>query len=280
MPRLKTSSGDRGGQSNLDSDFADENDQPTSTAGVNSTDESHFEPTTYRARLYSPLFYSSKEGLTIETQPTIAATALTHALGYEIPTIKLEKRYVERGDKATTPTYDHLRDLDLFCSDMTPIVAAVDERTFRTASYGTENRVVTGDPAVAKQVDVNSSGGSPKIKANSGSISGWKEVQRYTGISPGAEYEFTVWTSETTLPDTLRFSMGISRSGEFVARKQSEPADTVTLNAFLLSEVYDLGDITPADILEHAENYERGNDPRLIHYVGVDREWIDETLLY
>lgn len=239
-----------------------------------------FEPTTYRAQLHSPLFYSSQEGLTIETQPILSATALTHALGYELPSIDLEKRYVERGDKTTTPTYDHLLDLDLFCSDMSPIAAAIDERTFRTVSYGTETRVVTGDNEVAKQIAVDNASGSPKIKGKSGSLSGWKSMQEYVGISPGAEYEFTIWTPrQLTLPDTLRFTMGISRSGEFTAKKQPEPAENVSLNAFLLSEVYDLGSITPAEILDQAENYKKGNDPRLIHYIGVNRDWIDETLM-
>lgn len=279
MPRLKTSGrGQTASNSDADPDADVGADAGTDTGCRPSL--TGFEPATYRAKLYAPLFYSSKEGLTIETQPTIAATALTHALGYELPSVELEKRYIERGMETTTPTYDHLRDLDLFCSDMTPIEATVDERTFRTASYGTENRVVTGSPNVAKQIGVDNSNGSPKIKGKSASISGWKEVQRYTGISPGAEYEFTVWTSETTLPDTFRFRMGISRSGEFVAKKQPHPAETVTLNAYLLSEVYDLGDTTPADILEHAESYEKGNDPRLVHYVGVDRDWVDANLLH
>lgn len=237
-----------------------------------------YRPTTYRAKLYSPLFYSSREGWVIETQPILSATALTHALGYTIPEIQLEKRFVERGSEATTPTYDHLRDLQLFCTDMTPVNVSVDERTFRTVSYVTENRVVTSDDDVAKQISVNSTHGSPKINGNS--KAGWTKVQQYVGISPGSEYEFTVWTPDSvTLSDTIRFQMGISRSGAFVARKKSSVAEKVVLNAFLLSEVYDLGELTPADVLEYADEYRRGNDSRLHHYVGVDRDWVEKKLI-
>lgn len=234
-----------------------------------------YSPTTYDATLMAPLFYASHEGRVIETQPTIAATALCHALGYTLPDIDLAKRYVEFDDAANTPTYEHLAELDLFVSDMTPVSVDVDEHTFRSTAYTTEHRVTAQDSTVAEQLPNSNNQTYPAILGTS--MAGWHRQRNYTGVTPGSEYRFTVWTPETvSLPDSLRFEMGISRTGEFRCNK-TELSSTVSLNEFLLSNVYDTT-VDPATILSHADNFERGNDPRLIHYTGVDRQWVDETL--
>jgi CRISPR-associated protein Csc1 len=74
--------------------------------------------------------------------------------------------------------------------------------------------------------------------------------------------------------------MGIKRTGEFRAQKMDSPAETVTLNKFLLESVYEAIDETStAELLENASSYRRGNDPRLHHFIQVDREWFEANLL-
>jgi len=103
----------------------------------------------YEARLHAPLFYGSKEGSVIETEPTVAATALMHAIGYEY--YDLEKAFLLRGEEATTPAYERLQSLPFFVSEMTPVGDfEASERTFRTVSYATERTVVTSDNAVGE----------------------------------------------------------------------------------------------------------------------------------
>lgn len=225
--------------------------------------------TTYEATLHAPLFYASAEGRTVETQPILSATALTHALGYEY--LELQKRYVDRGGEATTPDYERLSGLPLFVSDMTPISVRTDERTLRGTAYSTERRVTTTDAELAGQVD-----GGKGIPDRAGrSMSGWHRVRRYTGLAPGSTYRFTVWTPEgVTIPPTLRFRMGIRRTGEFTARRR-ERARRVTLNKYLLTEAYD-DPLDHAALVAAADRFQRGNDPRLHHFVGVPRMFLED----
>lgn len=225
---------------------------------------------TYEAKLYAPLFYSSVEGRSIRTQPMLSATALMHAIGYRY--YGLEKRYALVGAEATSPSYDHLRDLPLFVSDMRPITVRADEQTFRSTDYRSERHFTTADPDVAKQVTGGKS--VPEVLERSGA--GWQTIRRYQGLSPGSTFEFTVW-SEEPLPPHPSFRMGSQQTGEF--RATETELDQLVLNKFLLEEVYDLPKETLHELLEESKSFERGNDPRLQHFVGVDAEYARETVI-
>ncbi|MUW14377.1 hypothetical protein GJ633_06650 [Halorubrum sp. CBA1125] len=225
---------------------------------------------TFEATLYAPLFYSSSEGRAIRTQPTLSSTALMHALGYRY--FELEKRYAEFGDEATTADYSHLRELPFFVTDMRPIAVDTDERTFRSTDYRSERHFTTNDPDVADQISGNKS--VPEILEKSGAA--YQTIRNYIGISPGSKFEFTVW-SDTKLPENPFFRMGIKQTGEF--RAEPTELDTLVLNKYLLSEVYELSDELLTEIVEHSQAFNRGNDPRLQHFVGVDPEFAREQVL-
>jgi CRISPR-associated protein Csc1 len=193
-----------------------------------------------------------------------------YALGYRY--FEPEKRYAEFGDEATAADYSHLRELPFFVSDMRPIAVDTDERTFRSTDYRSERHFTTNDPDVAGQI----SGGKsvPEILEKSGAA--YQTIRNYIGISPGSKFEFTVW-SENGLPDQPFFRMGIKQTGEFRA-KPSE-LDTLVLNKYLLSEVYELPDELLTETVEHSQRFNRGNDPRLQHFVGVDPTFAREKVL-
>lgn len=225
---------------------------------------------TFEATLYAPLFYSSSEGRAIRTQPTLSATALMHALGYRY--FGMEKRYAEFGDDATSADYSHLRDASFFVSDMRPVAVQIDERTFRSTDYRSERHFTTNDPDLAKQITGSKS--VPAILEDSGAA--YQTIRNYVGITPGSTFEFTVW-SEEELPPRPFFRMGIKQTGEL--RAQTSDLDTLVLNKYLLSEVYDLSDKLLSELLEHSQSFERGNDPRLQHFVGPDPEFVRERVL-
>jgi CRISPR-associated protein Csc1 len=225
---------------------------------------------TYEARLYAPLFYSSSEGRSIRTQPTLSATALMHALGYRY--FGLEKRYAEFGDEATSPNYSHLTDLPFFVTDMRPITVETDERTFRSTDYRSERHFTTNDPDLAARVNGKKS--VPKVLDTSGAA--WQTIRNYLGIVPGSTFEFTIW-SDDPLPSRPFFRMGIKQTGEFRASERS--LDTIVLNKFLLSEVYDLPEDTLTELLERSASFQRGNDPRLQHFVGVDPDFVRDRVV-
>lgn len=225
---------------------------------------------TFEATLYAPLFYSSSEGRAIRTQPTLSATALMHALGYRY--FGMEKRYAEFGDDATSADYSHLRDAPFFVTDMRPIAVQTDERTFRSTDYRSERHFTTNDPDLAKQIAGSKS--VPAILEDSGAA--YQTIRNYIGITPGSTFEFTVWSKEE-LPPRPFFRMGIKQTGEL--RAQTSDLDTLVLNKYLLSEVYDLPDELLSELLEHSQSFERGNDPRLQHFVGADPEFVREQVL-
>lgn len=225
---------------------------------------------TFKATLYAPLFYSSSEGRAIRTQPMLSATALMHALGYRY--FGLEKRYAEIGDEATTPDYSHLVEAPFFVTDMRPIVVETDERSFRSTDYRSERHFTTNDPDLANQISGDKS--VPPILEGSGAA--YQTIRNYIGISPGSTFEFTVW-SEKELPTTPFFRMGIKQTGEFRARASA--MDTVVLNKYLLAEVYDLETDLLTALMERSDSFRRGNDPRLQHFVGVDAEYVRNTIL-
>lgn len=225
---------------------------------------------TYKARLYAPLFYSSSEGRSIRTQPTLSATALMHALGYRY--FGLEKRYAEFGDDATSADYSHLTDLPFFVTDMRPIAVETDERTFRSTDYRSERHFTTNDPDLAARVNGKKS--VPNVLETSGAA--WQTIRNYLGIVPGSTFEFTIW-SDDPLPTRPFFRMGIKQTGEFRASQRS--LDTLVLNKFLLSEVYDLPEETLTELLERSASFRRGNDPRLQHFVNVDPEFVRDRVV-
>lgn len=225
---------------------------------------------TYRATLYAPLFYSSIEGRSVRAQPILSATALMHALGYRY--FDLEKQYIIRGDDATTPSYDYLTDLPLFVSDLRPVSVRTNERTFRSTDYRSERHITTNDPSVAK--GINDKKAVPNILETSGAA--WQTIRNYMGIAPGSVFEFTVW-SEQPLPDAPSFRMGIKQTGEF--RAWETELDQLILNKYLLQEVYGLDSTLLIELLSHSTSFRRGNDPRLQHFVGVDPDFVRETVL-
>lgn len=228
---------------------------------------SQLNTTTFRARLSTPLFYSSAEGRTIQTSKTLAATALSYALGYTY--FDLEKQYVHLGEEYTTPDYSPLLDLPFLVTDMTPINARADERTFRSTDYRSERHFSTMDKDVASAID-SGAHGIPRILGKSSSLSSWKTMREFIGLAPGSTFQFTI-ASRENLPERLRFRMGIKRTGEFSAETTALASD-VTLNKYLLQNVYELDDSTLNEVMETAGRFRRGNDPRLQHFEKVPIE--------
>lgn len=225
---------------------------------------------TFEATLYAPLFYSSSEGRAIRTQPTLSATALMHALGYRY--FEMEKRYAEFGERATSPDYLHLADAPFFVSDMRPVEVDTDERTFRSTDYRSERNFTTNDSDLADQITGDKS--VPSILEDSGAA--YQTIRNYIGIAPGSTFEFTIW-SEQGLPKRPFFRMGVKQTGEFRGRPCQQ--DTIVLNKYLLSKVYDLDEATLTQLMERSESFRRGNDPRLQHFVGVDPEFVNERIV-
>ncbi|WP_121823576.1 hypothetical protein [Halostella salina] len=225
---------------------------------------------TFEATLYAPLFYSSSEGRAIRTQPTLSATALMHALGYRY--FDMEKRYAEFGEHATTPDYSHLRDASFFVSDMRPVAVETDERTFRSTDYRSERNFTTNDTDLARQISGDKS--IPSILEDSGAA--YQTIRNYLGVSPGSTFEFTIW-SEQPIPDRPFFRMGIKQTGEFRAEESSQ--NSIILNKYLLSEVYDVSEELLTELMEHCDSFKRGNDPRLQHFVGSDPEFVRDRII-
>lgn len=243
----------------------------TETPGTTATESlvSH----SYTATLNGPLFYGSKEGSVIETEPTVSATALMHAIGYEY--YDLEKAFLLTGDDATTPAYERLRSLPFFVSEMVPEVVDATERTFRTTSYATERTITSQDVSVGKFL-IGSK--KPVPRRLEGSNSGWHKIREYVGLSPGSTFEFTVWAPpDAEPPEELGFRVGIKRTGE-VRAQRIDGTSTVALNHYLLTEVFDVDDEMVATLMEHATEFRRGNDVRTSRFLGVDREWVDAEL--
>ena len=227
---------------------------------------------TFEATLYAPLFYSSSEGRAIKTQPTLSATALMHALGYRY--FELEKQYAELGEEATKPDYSHLAPTDFFVTDMRPVAVETNERTFRSTDYRSERHFTTNDTDLARQVADTKS--VPAILENSGAA--YQTIRNYIGLSPGSTFEFTVWCGDDLdIPDNPFFRMGIKQTGEF--RSEPTTSESLVLNKFLLSEVYELSETLLTELMEASASFQRGNDPRLQHFVGVEPEFAREQVL-
>ena len=239
------------------------------------------QPHTYEATLYGPLFYASEEGSVIRTDPTVASTALTHAIGYNY--YDLTKRYLLRTEETVTPSYDHLLELPFVVSEMVPISDQLeaDERTFRTVSYATERTIVSSDTSVGEFL---TGAKSPVPRGIEGSNAGWHKVREYVGLSPDVTdsdptFTFTMWTrSDVEPPETLGLRLGIKRTGE-VRAQRTEPAESIAINQFLLQSIYDISEERIGDVLRRADSYERGTDVRTCRFRGVDRAWFEESIV-
>lgn len=228
----------------------------------------------YDVNLHAPLFYGSKEGSVIETEPTVSATALMHAIGYEY--FDLEKRFLLTGDAATTPAYERLRALPFFASEMRPRAVDATERTFRTTSYATERAITSQDVSVGEFL---TGAKNPVPRRFEGSNAGWHKMREYVGLSPGSTFEFTIWAAQgVDLPDEMGLRLGIKRTGEVRATATDDDQESVALNQYLLAEVYSLDETQVSTILENARGFQRGNDVRTSRFVGVDKEWVDSGL--
>lgn len=223
---------------------------------------------TYKATLYAPLFYASAEGRTIKTRQLLSATGLVHALGYRY--FELEKKYLLKGDRITNPDYSYLTELPLFVSDMKPIEVKSNERTFRSTDYRSERHFTTNDSNIANKVNGKKS--VPDILEKSGTA--WQTIRNYTGIAPGAKYEFTLWSTDD-LPERPSFRMGIKQTGEFRAER-SETSE-VTLNKYMLDKVYNVSQELLYELTDACSRFVRGNDPRLQHFVGIPIKLANEV---
>jgi CRISPR-associated protein Csc1 len=228
--------------------------------------------TTYRAKLYTPMFFASREGRVTETSRYISSTALSHAIGYRYAA--LEKPYIQIGEESENPSYSHLKDLPIFVTEAEPVDVSITEKTFRSTTYTSERNITSTDEDVAKMM-----GNTKGVPERAGkSMSGWHRVREYVGAEPGSEYEFTIFTDGVEIPDRIRFRIGIGRTGEMVAERTTE-SDNVAINEYLLSEVYGLSDDELMNVLKNCESYERGTDPRLNRFVDVDMNYIKSELI-
>lgn len=222
---------------------------------------------TYKARTTGPIFYSSIEGELVKTDKFLSSTALTYAIGYSLE--DLPKYYVTTGERAENPDYTVFESVPYFISDMIPIEVYTDERTFRSVAYTGECNITTESRDVAERMDTKSKYAFPKILNNS--YSGWHRLRNFSGVGVDSTYKFTVW-SEEKLPETLRFEMGINRTGYIIAEQIQEPESNqkVDLNEYILKEVYDISNEEISDIMEHGGKYYPGNDPRISRYAGIN----------
>jgi CRISPR-associated protein Csc1 len=186
----------------------------------------------------------------------------------------MERRYAERGDDATNPDYSHLKDAPFFVSDMRPVAVEIDERTFRSTDYRSERHFTTNDKNLAEQIAGTGAKSIPSILEDSGAA--YQTIRNYLGVSPGSTFEFTVWSQDGVSPAPF-FRMGIKQTGEFRARETE--LDTLVLNKYLLSEVYELSEETLTTLMEQSTSFQRGNDPRLQHFVGVNPEYAREFII-
>ncbi|CAD6491198.1 MAG: hypothetical protein LAKADJCE_00068 [Candidatus Argoarchaeum ethanivorans] len=237
------------------------------------------EVTTYRATLYSPLFYSSSEGVLISADQILGSTALTYSLAYNLGLLK--KHYFLFGDAAVNHRYQELADIGLFVTDGKPIDVNYKEETFKSTEYLSERSLTVskGDKncmGIFRRADPSgmSSDSPPLIN----------RVRRYIGLAPGSTFEFTVWSKEP-LPDDIFLTVGIRRSGELRLRK-TELADRVHLNLYMLKEVYGIGEqhtddeqITLFDIYNASGKFVRGSDYRKQHFLDVDFKFVDDKII-
>lgn len=239
------------------------------------------ETKTYLATLYSPLFYSSSEGVIISADKILGSTALTYALGYNLGILK--KRYFLQKDESINHNYKELKELDLFVSDGRPLNVNYTEETFKSTEYLSERSITVTVPAGAKGNMGRFKKTDPKLMG-SDSPAIINKVRRYVGLAPQSTFEVTVW-SRSPLPDSIFLTLGIHRSGE-LRLKCTKPAEKVYLNAYMLKEVYgfsedpvDKNKTSLLDIYKASNNFIRGSDYRKQHFLDVNVRFVNEKIV-
>jgi len=239
------------------------------------------EATTYHATLYSPLFFSSSEGVLISADQILGSTALTYSLAYNLGLLK--KHYLLVGDEAVNHHYQDLADIGLFVTDGKPIDVAYKEETFKSTEYLSERSLTVTVPSGAKG-DMGKFKKTAPDRMGSNSPASISKVRRYIGLAPGSTFEFTVWSKES-LSDDLFLTVGIRRSGELRLRK-TELADRVHLNLYMLKEVYGIGEqptddgqITLFDIYNASGKFVRGSDYRKQHFLDVNFKFVNDEII-
>ncbi len=139
------------------------------------------EITTYRATLYSPLFYSSSEGVLISADRILGSTALTYSFAYSLGLLK--KHYRLDDDEAINHNYRELVDIGLFISDGKPIDVGFKEETFKSTEYLSERSLTVTVTSQPKGDMGRFEKSEPRCMDSPVVIS---KVRRYIGLAPGA----------------------------------------------------------------------------------------------
>jgi CRISPR-associated protein Csc1 len=233
------------------------------------------ETATYHATLFSPLFYSSSEGVIISADRILSSTAITYSLAYNLGLIK--KHYFLEGDKAVNHRYRELADIGLFATDGRPLEVNFKEETLRSTEYLSERSItvtVSGSPDKGEMGRFTRT--EPRLMGSDSSPVIHK-LRRYIGLAPESTFEFTVW-SNGPLPDDLLVTLGIRRSGELRLRK-TKTASKAHLNIFMLKEVYGISDSHIVDIIRASGKITRGSDYRKHHILDIDMGFITDNVV-
>ncbi len=230
------------------------------------------EITTYHATLYSPLFYSSSEGVLISADRILGSTALTYSLAYNLGLLK--KHYRLSDDEAVNHNYKELADIGLFISDGKPIDVSFKEETFRSTEYLSERSLTVTVTSNPKGDMGKFEKSEPRCMDSPVSIS---KVRRYIGLSPGSTFEFTVWSRES-LPDDILLTLGIRRSGE-MRLKKTKLAEKIHLNMYMLKEVYGIDEKILFDVIKFSGKFARGSDFRKQHFLDVDFKFVNDKII-
>jgi CRISPR-associated protein Csc1 len=155
--------------------------------------------------------------------------------------------------------------------------------TFKSTEYLSERSLTVVVPSGAKG-DLGRFKKTDPKRMGSDSPVGISKVRRYIGLAPGSSFTFSVWSKES-LPNDLLITLGIRRSGEVRLRK-TERAKKVCLNLFMLREVYGISEkrigennISLMDVYNHASTLIRGSDYRNHHFIDVDPQFVEQSLL-
>jgi CRISPR-associated protein Csc1 len=242
------------------------------------------ETATYRATLYSPLFYSSTEGVLVSADRILSSTALTYSLAYSLGLLK--KRYFLCGDEAVNHNYSELAGIGIFVSDGKPINVRFKEETFKSTEYLSERSltVTITSGAGGNKGDMGRFTKTDPLRMGSASPAPISKVRRYIGLAPGSTFELTVWSNHP-LPDDILLTLGIRRSGELRLRK-ARLTDKVHLNMYMLKEVYGIGEMPTADkklslfdVYNASGKIVRGSHPTKQHILDVDVRFVNSSLV-
>jgi len=216
--------------------------------------------TNYETETFSPIFYSSVEGSYISTDDIISSTALTFAIAYQFDYLK--ERYILKGDDTITHNYEILSRIPIFVTDATPKLVNHTNIGFRSLGLMSERSMVTRDI-------------TEKIM---GKGPGYKQQRQYSGIDFGSKHTICI-ISEKELPNEFLLNIGIRRSGEVRFRKTMKDPEEVTLNYYLLKEIYDYDKDDLFKIVEKSSGIEVSSDFRLQHIVGVPYNIFEEKVV-